>query len=94
MVRADLESLVSPHDETGLAILLVLEQPDIASASLFPLPRLAVELEQLSPHLEGLLLEFLVRLGIDLFGQANDRLEVHVGLGFWALLLKWVSEGI
>lgn len=47
MIGADLEGLVSPHDETSAAILLVLEETDVASATLLPLLRLAVELEEL-----------------------------------------------
>lgn len=47
MVGANLEGLVSPHDETGPAILLVLEETNVTSATLLPLLRLAVELEEL-----------------------------------------------
>ena len=80
MVGADLEGLVSPHDEASLAVLLVLEESDIASSPLLPLPALAVELEQLGPHLEGLLLGLLVGLGVDLLGKVHNGLEVNIGL--------------
>jgi len=47
VVCADLESLVSPHDQPGLAILLVLQQLDIAGTALLPLLSVGVKLEQL-----------------------------------------------
>lgn len=37
MVRADLQSLIPAHDETGLAGLLVLEDAHVAGAALLPL---------------------------------------------------------
>ena len=48
VVGADLESLVPPHHQPGLAVFLVLQQLDIAGTALLPLLRLGVELEQLS----------------------------------------------
>lgn len=45
MVGADLESLVSSHDQTSLAVLLVLQQTNVARPSLFPFPRISVKLE-------------------------------------------------
>lgn len=47
MVGADLEGLVSSHDKSGLAVLLVLEQPHITSSALLPLTSVTVEFEQL-----------------------------------------------
>lgn len=47
MVGADLEGLVSSHDQSGFAVLLVFEQPHITSSALLPLTGVAVELEQL-----------------------------------------------
>lgn len=91
MVGADLEGLVATHDESGSAVLLVLEQTDLASATLLPLSTVAVELEQLGAHLEGLLLALLVGLGVDLLGQVNDRLEVNVGFLLFGLLLLRLS---
>jgi hypothetical protein len=79
MVGADLQRLVSAHDQPGLAILLVLEQPDISSTALLPLAALAVELEELSTHLEHLFLGLLVGLGLDLLREVHNRLEVNVG---------------
>lgn len=86
VVGADLEGLVSAHDESGLAVLLVLEQADVAGAALLPLAALLDELEELGAHLEGLLLGLLVGLGLDLLGQLDDGLEVDI-LGLGGLLL-------
>ena len=79
VVGADLEGLVAAHHETGLLVLLVLEQADVTGTTLLPLLRLAVELEELGAHLEGLLLKLLVGLGLNLLGQVNDGLEVDIG---------------
>lgn len=87
MVGADLERLVAAHDQAGLAILLVLQQADITCATLLPLLSVLLEDEELGAHLEQLLLRFFVRLGLDLFGQANHGLEVDV-LGLGCLLLQ------
>lgn len=82
MVGADLECLVSSHNKSGLAVLLVLQQTDITSATLLPLAGLLDKLEELGAHLEKLLLRLLVGLGLDLLGQLDDGLEVNVlGLG-------------
>jgi hypothetical protein len=78
MIRADLQSLIPTHNQSRLVILLVLQQPHIPSATLLPLPGVPVELEQLSPHLERLLLSLLMRLGLDLLRQADDGFEVDV----------------
>lgn len=87
MVSADLEGLVSAHHQPGLLVLLVLQQPHVASTTLLPFLGFTVESEQLGAHLEGLLLEFFIGLGVDLFSQADDRLEVNFR-GFGSLLLK------
>lgn len=78
MVGADLEGLVTSHDEASLAVLLMLQQPDVASPALFPLLGVADEFEQLGAHLEELLLRLLVGLGVDLLRQFDDGLEVDV----------------
>ena len=39
VVRADLVGLIAPHHETDLLGLLVLQQPNVASSTLFPLIR-------------------------------------------------------
>lgn len=88
MVGADLQSLVSSHNQSGLSVLLVLQESDITSTTLLPLLSILDELEELSAHLEGLLLEFLVGLNIDFLGQSNNWLEVNV-LGFWGLILRY-----
>ena len=78
VVGADLEGLVTSHDEASLAVLLMLQQPDVASPALFPLLGVADEFEQLGAHLEELLLRLLVGLGVDLLRQFDDGLEVDV----------------
>lgn len=86
VVSADLEGLVTSHNQSGLAVLFVLEKADITSSALLPLARLLGELEQLCAHLEELLLGLLVSLGLDLFGELDDGLEVDV-LALGSLLL-------
>jgi hypothetical protein len=86
VVGADLEGLVSAHDEAGLLVFLVLQETDITGTTLLPLLALTVELEKLGTHLEHLLLELLVGLGLDLLSQADDGLEVDIG-GFRGLIL-------
>jgi hypothetical protein len=86
VVGADLEGLVSAHDQTGLAILLVLQQPNIAGTTLLPLLAITVESEELGAHLEDLLFKLFVGLGLNLLGQADDRLEVNIG-GLGGLIL-------
>ena len=80
MVGADLESLVATHNQSRLAVLAVLEQSNVAGASLLPLAGVAVEFEQLGAHLESLLFALLVCLCLDLLGQVDNGLEVDVGL--------------
>lgn len=78
VIGADLQRLVSAHNQSRLAILLMFQQPDITSTTLLPLVRLASELEELSSHLERLLLEFFVGLDIDFLCKTNDRLEMNI----------------
>jgi hypothetical protein len=78
VIRTDFEGLVSPHHQSGLVIFLVVEKSDITRASLFPLSRISVELEEFRSHLKGLVLCLLVRLRINLLGQMYDRLEMEV----------------
>ena len=86
MICADLEGLVSAHDQTSLSVLAVLEQADVAGTTLLPLAALTDKLEKLSSHLKKLLLQLLVRLDLDLLRQPDDRLEVDV-FGFGCLLI-------
>lgn len=82
VVGADLEGLVTSHDQAGLAVLLVLQQADVTSTALLPLLRILLEDKQLRTHLEELLLGLLVCLRLDLLGQADYGLEVDIlGLG-------------
>lgn len=76
MVRADLQGLISTHNQAGLLVLLVLQESDIASTTLLPLTRLAVELEKLCTHLKGLFLQLFVGLGLDFLGEVNDGFKV------------------
>lgn len=78
MVGADLEGLVTSHHQTGLAIFLVLQQPDVASSTLLPFTGLTDELEQLGAHLEELLLGLLVGLGLNPLGKLDNGLEMDI----------------
>lgn len=86
MVGTDFQSLVSAHHQSGLEVLLVLKQPDIACSTLLPFPGVSVEFKQLGAHLEGLFLGLLVCLGLDFLGQVHDRLKVNVS-GLLCLVL-------
>lgn len=93
MVRADLEGLVAAHDQSGLEVLLVLQNSDIASAAFLPLTSVLVELEELSTHLEELRLSLFMSLGLDLLGQLDNGLKVNIHtLG--GLILASLSGGI
>lgn len=86
VVGADLKGLVTTHDQTGLAVLLVLEQADVTGTALLPLLGILLEDEELGAHLEELLFGLLVGLGLDLLGQADHGLEVDIiGLGSFLL---------
>lgn len=94
MICADLECLVSSHDQSCLAIFLVLEQSNITSASLLPFPRVPVELEELSTHLEDLFLRLLVGLSLDLLGQSDHRFEFDVGLFLVGFVLSQDARSV
>lgn len=78
MVGANLQSLISSHDQSRLAILLVLQESNITSSALLPLVRLLVELEELCAHLENLLLKLLIGLDLNLLSETDDWLEVDI----------------
>ncbi len=78
MVSADLQSLISSHNQSCLAILLVLQESNITSPTLLPLIGLLVELEELCAHFEDLLLKLLVGFDLDFLGETDDRLEVDI----------------
>lgn len=71
------------------------QQPHISGTPFTPLLALTVELEQLGPHLEGLLFAFLVGGRLDFLGQVHDGLEVRVLalLDLFSVLLVGVSRG-
>lgn len=52
VVGANLQGLVAAHDQTGLAVLQVLEKTNISGTSLLPLAALLDELKELGAHLE------------------------------------------
>jgi hypothetical protein len=82
VVGANFEGLVTSHNEASLAVHLVLEEPERASATLSPLARLLDKLEHLASHAEDLFLRFLMCNGLDLLGEFKDGFEVNIfGLG-------------
>ena len=87
MIRTDLEGLIPPHDKACLLVLLVLQQSNIASAALLPLLGVALKSEQLGAHLEDLLLQLLVCLGLDFLGKTDDWLVVTVFFGLASTFL-------
>ena len=78
MVGANLQSLISSHDQSRLAILLVLQESNITSPTLLPFIGILVELEELCAHLENLLLKLLIGLNLNFLGETNDWLEVDI----------------
>jgi hypothetical protein len=78
VVGADLQSLVSSHNQSRLAILLVLQKSNITSPALLPLVGILNKLEELCTHLEGLLLELLVGLDFNFLGKADNGLKVDI----------------
>ena len=78
MVGADLQSLISSHDQSRLTVLLVLQESYITSPALLPLIGLLVELEELCAHLENLLLELLVGLDLNFLGETDDGFEMDI----------------
>lgn len=89
VVGADFKSLVTSHNQTRLAILLVPQQANIASATLLPFSALTVKFKELRAHLEGLFFRLLVGLGLNLLRQMDDGLELNIRLvGLWVLFLQ------
>jgi hypothetical protein len=78
VVRADLQRLVSAHDNASFAVVLVLQKPHVACTTFLPLAALTHKLEQLGAHLEDLLLQLLVCFGLDLLREVDDGLEVNI----------------
>lgn len=79
MIGANLKSLVPSHNQACLAILLVLQKSDITSTPLFPLPRVAIELEEFGTHLKGLFFRLLIGCGVNFLGEVYYGLEFRVG---------------
>jgi hypothetical protein len=78
VIGADLQGLVSSHNQSRLAILLVLQESNITGSTLLPLVGILDELEELCAHLESLLLELLIGLDLDFLGETDDWLEMDV----------------
>ena len=78
MVGADLQCLISSHDQSRLTVLLVLQESNITSPALLPLIGLLVELEELCAHLEGLFFEFFVGFDLNLLCEADNRFKVDI----------------
>lgn len=82
VIRTNFQGLIPPHNQSGLLVLPMLQQPHIPRSTLFPLPAFTIELEQFSAHLKSMLLSLLIRLRLHLFGQMHDGLKVDIwGLG-------------
>jgi hypothetical protein len=56
----------------------VLQESNIASSALLPFVGLLVELEELGPHLENLLLKLLVGLDLNFLSETDDWFEVDI----------------
>lgn len=78
MIRANLQRLISPHNQAGLLVFLVLKKSDITGPTLFPFPGTTVEFKELRTHLKCLFFQFLIRLDFDFFGKMYDGLKVDV----------------
>lgn len=81
MVGAHLERLISPHNQSGIAILSLV-QLDIPRAPLLPFSAVAIKSKELGPHFENLFHVLLVCLDILFLCEAHDRLELDLGLVF------------
>ncbi len=96
MISADLQGFISPHDKSCIAIP-GLEQLHISRTPLLPLPALAIESEQLRPHLEGLFHILFVGLYIYFLQVIHHRLEFSIRVEVLCtavskcLLCGWVS---
>jgi hypothetical protein len=91
VVCANLKCLISPHDQTSLLVFLVFQQPNIPCPTLLPLPGVSIKTEELGPHLESLLLHFLICLCFHRFSQVNNRFKMYIrGLGCLLIILRLI----
>lgn len=89
MISAHLKRLISSHDKSGLSTCLMLEELDISGSTFLPFTSITIKSEELSSHLELLLLFLLVGLNVDFLGKMYDRFKIHVRLMcFWIILLN------
>ena len=79
VICAHLECPISPHNQSGIAIL-GLVQLDIPRAPLLPFSTVTIESKELGPHLENLFHVLLVCLDILFLSEVHDRLEFDFGL--------------
>ena len=79
MIRANLQRLIPSHNQPRLPILLMLQQPYVPRAALFPIPTTAIEFKQLGAHFEDLLFALFICFCWDFFRQVHDGLEVDIG---------------
>lgn len=80
VIRANLQSLIPPHNQPCLLILPMLEQPHIPCATLLPLPRITVEFEKLSAHFERLFLLLFICSCLDFLRKMHNRRKLNIGL--------------
>ena len=90
VVGTDLQSLVSSHNQSRLAVLLVLQESNITSSTLLPLVGFLDKFEELCAHLESLLLQLLISFNLHFLGETDDWLEVNI-LGLWCFFLLKLS---
>lgn len=79
MICAHLERPISPHNQSGIAILGLVEL-DIPRAPLLPFSTVAIESKELGSHLENLFHVLLVCLNILFLSEEHDRHEIDFRL--------------
>lgn len=79
VICAHLERPISPHNQSGIAILGLVEL-DISCAPLLPFSTVAIESKELGSHLENLFHVLLVCLNILFLSEMHDRHEFDFGM--------------
>jgi hypothetical protein len=79
-VGANLQRLISPHNNPNLAPLPILQKLNIPRPSLLPLHRSLLEPKQLGSDLEEDIFIFLGGFSLDLFGELDDGFVMRVVL--------------
>lgn len=93
MIRADLQRLITSHDQSRLSILLVLQQPHVSSTTFLPLTRFSIEPEEFGTHLEDLFLHLFIGFDFNLFRETIDRFEMDILRLFHLFILEGKSSG-